>query len=441
VKYLRYLEGLRGLAALDVTLFHIWGHTLNSMPLTGHGALLRSWTGALLRGRVAVDVFIVLSGYLLMRPAARSADGRLPGGAWDYLRRRARRILPPYYAALLLALALELLIPGIRAPLSVQWSDSLPPFGVGTIVSHLLMVHNLSHDWAFKIDSPMWTVATEWQIYFLFPLLLLPVWRRLGSWASMGVGLAVGFLCCLFISGQSAAPWFVGLFAFGMAAAARERPETRQPDDRRLFGLLTAGLLVVYLMFGLSIHLKFLGQGITDRVQEIMDADWPMDLLVGATTACLLTFAAAPGERQSRVAKALSAPWLVQLGVVSYSLYLIHDPFFAIFKLLLNHLNVGVYAQLAAMTFIAFPLVLILTYGFHLAFEKPFMSWRRIRSSEAPETRSLSRLESATKIGTEKAIEIATATPVIGANANPGANRISTATATPTPALTPAGIR
>ena len=93
VPYLKYLEGLRGLAALDVTLYHIWGHTLNSMPVSGHLAILRDWTGALLRGRVAVNVFIVLSGYLLMRPAARSPDGLLPGGIWVYLQRRAWRIL------------------------------------------------------------------------------------------------------------------------------------------------------------------------------------------------------------------------------------------------------------------------------------------------------------------------------------------------------------
>jgi len=377
--YVRYLEGLRGLAALDVTFYHIWGHTLNSMPLTGFRAVARDWIGAILHGRIAVDVFIVLSGYLLMRPVARSADGRLPGGISVYLQRRAWRILPPYYAALLLALALELLIPALRTPLSRQWEDSLPPFGAMNIAAHFLLVHNLSFHWASKIDSPMWTVATEWQIYFALPLFLLPIWRRFGSFASAAAGLFLGLGCYLFVGGQSAAPWYLGLFAFGIAAAARDRARISPLRDRRIFGAITLVLFALYILFVVSVQMNVFGPFGVHGMEDLWRCYWPMDILVGAATACFLAFSGAVTPQNPNWAvKALATNWLVKVGVVSYSLYLIHDPLLAIMKIPLNHFGVGPFRQMFVMLFAGLPTVLLITYGFHLVFEKPFMSSRRV---------------------------------------------------------------
>src|SRR4051812_10624228 len=90
-----FLDGLRGLAALYVVLHH----ASQDVP----APMLRGWAAAarfLLRhGHFAVAVFIVLSGYCLMRPVARDASRQIRGGTLAYLRRRAWRILPPYYAA------------------------------------------------------------------------------------------------------------------------------------------------------------------------------------------------------------------------------------------------------------------------------------------------------------------------------------------------------
>ncbi len=93
-RHLKYLEGLRGLAAIVVTLQHIYFHTLWGTNLTGWQANLVIALGWLFPGRAAVAVFIVLSGYLLMRPVVREGTGKIPGGTWSYIRRRAKRILP-----------------------------------------------------------------------------------------------------------------------------------------------------------------------------------------------------------------------------------------------------------------------------------------------------------------------------------------------------------
>src|SRR6201999_4456237 len=112
------LDGLRGLAALYVVVNHVFlrafpGYTVDNAPF---------WAGWFIYGRFAVLVFIVLSGFSLALSPARD-DWRL-GEIAAYARRRARRILPPYWAALAFSLAVaSLIVPqpfrGVPDPASV----------------------------------------------------------------------------------------------------------------------------------------------------------------------------------------------------------------------------------------------------------------------------------------------------------------------------------
>src|SRR5579875_3373423 len=184
---LEFLDGLRGFATLYVMVYHCF---LGYNSLTNQLASLPSyWMGKLIKllyfglfnfGHEAVVVFIVLSGYVLMLPVARTQDGHMPKGVWDYFKRRARRILPPYYAALSFSIMLLALYPSLQHPaLESPWSVALPPFVPMGTLAHILLLHNLTPH-GYKIDPPMWSVALEWQIYFLFPFLFLPLWRRFG---------------------------------------------------------------------------------------------------------------------------------------------------------------------------------------------------------------------------------------------------------------------
>src|SRR2546423_2921524 len=107
------LDGVRGLAALFVVVNHIFlrafpGHPVDRAPF---------WASWFIYGRFAVVVFIVLSGFSLALSPARH-DWRL-AGVRRFARRRARRILPPYWAALAFSLAVAWLLvrpPGQGAP-------------------------------------------------------------------------------------------------------------------------------------------------------------------------------------------------------------------------------------------------------------------------------------------------------------------------------------
>src|SRR4051794_40542870 len=91
---LNFLDGLRGLSALYVAAYHAFLFTGHAGDAEKHLPVI-GWF--LLYGYLGVPVFIVLSGFVLMLPVVSRGRGlELPGGARKFIRRRARRILPPY---------------------------------------------------------------------------------------------------------------------------------------------------------------------------------------------------------------------------------------------------------------------------------------------------------------------------------------------------------
>src|SRR4051794_18592851 len=100
-----WLDGLRGAAAMFVVLHHMWLDTWPTFPVnTGPW-----WLGWLLYGHMAVAVFIVVSGFSLALVPL-SNGGRLPGGIRRFVRRRAWRILPAYWAALIVSMVVTVVV-------------------------------------------------------------------------------------------------------------------------------------------------------------------------------------------------------------------------------------------------------------------------------------------------------------------------------------------
>ena len=238
-----YLDGVRGVAALYVTLCHAWS-PLFQLSRTPWGRL---GVGFADYGHQAVDVFLVLSGFCLMLPVVR--HGTLAGGAWGFYVRRARRILPPYYAALGLCLLLLLLLPLF----SHHHGARFTPAGLAV---NTLLLQDLFPPLANQFDAPTWTVAVEWKIYFLFPLL---VWllRRAGPGAvllltaALGAGLT-GLMHHLApaMPLDHTCPWFTALFGLGVCAGwATGRP----PTEKWLCGLGAATVLFRFTCSGIPL--------------------------------------------------------------------------------------------------------------------------------------------------------------------------------------------
>ncbi len=104
-------------------------------------------------GNYAVPVFTTLSGYVLMLPVARTTNFELRGGFWRYLWRRAKRILPPYYASLVLFLLLIATVPALQSGNDTAWFNKVPITLEG-VVSHFLLIHNWNGAWIYQINGP-----------------------------------------------------------------------------------------------------------------------------------------------------------------------------------------------------------------------------------------------------------------------------------------------
>ncbi|HKO51869.1 MAG TPA: acyltransferase [Polyangiaceae bacterium] len=365
---LEYLDGLRALAALYVVLFHAGDCFLDAeRPLHGFA---RNVQRGLSFGHDAVAVFIVLSGYCLMLPVAR-ADGVLVRGVPDYIARRAWRILPPYFAALLGSLLLIAVSPVLQTPTKTIWADSFPAFEFGPIASHLLLIHNLFPAWIHTINGPLWSVATEWQIYFFFPFFLLPIWRRWGAGASLLFAFALGSALTFIApaAANSAATWYLGLFGLGMCAAGigfASRPAETWLRERVPWGWVCLAMLAA-VACGVTVLIKY-----WFRFMPYSDA------LVGAATASTLLYltphAMRPAEQQKPLLlRLLSSGPLVALGRFSYSLYLTHLPIVALCYFHLHRRDLSPNAEMLSLIALSLPASLLFSYAFFWVFERRFV--------------------------------------------------------------------
>jgi len=359
-----YLDGLRGLAALYVVLHHLHREITYRLDLP-HAVLVG--TKWLQLGHCAVDVFIVLSGYSLMLPIARSGRRRLDGGFKTFVVRRARRILPPYYAALLMTMIIVLATPSFQTPVGWRSDGEIPSSITGSVLSHLVLLHNLSPGWCSSLNSPMWSIAVEAQIYLLFPLLLLPIWRVLGLRLLIASALVLGLAPHFLFSGNAdyTIPWYIGLFAMGMAGAVVGFSiEDRLVRVQRQ----TPWIYCALLMGG--------GAGLITKMRP--DLQWVIDPMVGAATVCFIADCTRhffmPCARRPLVLRVLEARWAVFLGTISYSLYLTHSPLISLVHLGLRRLHPSPIQRLVILPILVLPSVFVVALLFHLCFERPFLS-------------------------------------------------------------------
>ncbi|KAB8139965.1 acyltransferase [Chloroflexia bacterium SDU3-3] len=376
---LHYLDGMRALAALAVVALHTM--QMYDTPMDGVAApqlpLHQPWAQALYAallqlvirlGSDAVPVFLVLSGFSLMLPAARAGDGRLPGGVGRFFLRRARRILPPYYAAVLLAFALIAAVPWLAEPRGLYWDLALPATWQA-LLAHLLLVHNASYDWYLKINPPLWSIAVETQIYLLFPLLLW-VWRKWGTLALAAAALGYGVVAndlpipLLPLSQGN----YVCIFGMGMAAAAIGFAPGQGWLRRLPWPLITLGAAAAYA----AVCAASIG-----RLAQL--PGYAPILVAGASMASGMVAMALreqAGRPAGLVRRALERPALVGVGRFSYSIYLIHAPLLALAAA--ATLAWGMPARLAypALALGGWALVLAASYGFYRLIELPSMGRR-----------------------------------------------------------------
>lgn len=305
------LTGLRGWAALYVLLYHGW-------QVAGTPEWWAQSQRFVAAGYTGVDLFFVLSGFLLGLPLVDALrGGNVRSALARFWNRRIRRVLPAYGFQVCVLFA-------------VLWvSAELPADAWWVLGTHLTLTFNLFPYDVRPLNGVYWSLPVEWNFYVVLPLLAWAM-LRLG-WARSVLGLvlfALIFRWACYSTVWDVPPtswmsWWAGSihqlparidqFAFGMLAAwiHRQRPTI---DHRWVF--LTA-------VIGLACTCFWLGArgDVFSRVE--VPLVFVQFTLLGALYAALCLGAAGSGTLARAVFANRIMLWL---GTISYSLYLWHYP-------------------------------------------------------------------------------------------------------------------
>lgn len=296
--YRREIDGLRAIAVIAVIGFHA--------GFPGFGG-----------GYVGVDIFFVISGYLITGILVDD----LATGTFSIARfyeRRARRILPALFLVMFCCLPLAWLW---MLPSELKdFSQSL--FAATLFASNILFV---AEDGYFADAAEMkpllhsWSLSVEEQFYLLFPICLLMGWR-LGQRRLFGLVFAVALVSLVASEwmGRVApgAAYFLAssrVWEFLAGALCALPKQSRVRAGTAVFGLTGLGLI----LFAIFCFDSTMGvPGLYALVP------------VGGTVLILLF-----GGEGTLVARLLGAPVCVGIGLMSYSTYLWHQPLFAFARL------------------------------------------------------------------------------------------------------------
>jgi peptidoglycan/LPS O-acetylase OafA/YrhL len=310
------LEAYRGLAALGIVVYYAYQSSRITAAYIYEGTPFHNLFRNLEAG---VAWFFVLSGFLIFLPFAKAAIlQQNPQSARGFLVRRAIRIVPLYYVAIIVVWT---------------WNYSGNPEQWLALLEHLTFTQTFDRRFIFYIIGPSWLLAVEMLFYFLMaavgPLAFrvcrkfnTPVVRARVLIAALVVALGASLLYKAYIQyvaeiPESDYPFYFGLFAkldnfvLGMLIAVWVVRAANQTSFDRVEALLLrlAGAALLLATF----YLRF----------EISSVNLYFHTL-SALAFSLVLVSTVLGPRDSGWQAFFSHPFLKLLGLVSYSLYLWH---------------------------------------------------------------------------------------------------------------------
>lgn len=326
-KYRSEIDGLRAVAVLPVLYAH---------------AGLPGLSG----GFLGVDVFFVISGFLITGIIISELDdGKF--SLLNFYERRARRILPALSLVVLACFPMAWLL---------MLPDPLENFGQSAFATMLsgnnILLTQTSGYWdlasEFKPLLHTWSLAVEEQFYIAFPMLLVAIWPRLRIRAAWVVALitAASLIAAILLSPRYPSAsfyllhtraWELGVGVLGAFYEHRRKVEGR--DTLAALGL--AAIILSMVLF---------------TPETVHPSLWTVLPVMG--TLLVLLFA----RRGGRIAGYLALRPFVFVGLISYSLYLWHQPVYAFAR-------IASFEEPAPFTF-----VMLAAFSFLLA----VLSWRFI---------------------------------------------------------------
>ena len=301
MNYRPEIDGLRAVAVIPVIFFHA-GYAL--------------FAG----GFIGVDIFFVISGFLITNIIINELDAK-NFSLLSFYERRARRILPALIVVMLACI-----------PFTFFWflPGDLKNFSESLVSTSLFFSNFLfwKESGYFEIASELkpllhtWSLALEEQFYILFPIFMILMWKSsknliyvtlififaisfsLSHWGAYNYSTAAFFLL-------PTRGWelLLGVFASFYLHKRAFKPNIYLAQSMSIFGMS----LIIFSLFYFDLNTPF-------------PSAYTLIPTIGALLIILF------GISGTFINKLLSSKFLVGLGLISYSLYLIHQPFFAILK-------------------------------------------------------------------------------------------------------------
>jgi len=311
--YLTTLTPLRGIAALLVVIYH---SNLMLMPFVEPFAK----PNLINAGWLWVDFFFVLSGFIIFYVYGASFRNSITaGGYWKYIKARFARVYPLHFFTLVWSLLCAIII--------LSYADGVHPF-FRTILNplsalpSLFLLQSLGLYMTAPLNTPSWSLSTEWWVYMIFPV-LVPFFNRLkNAWMILTLaGVAGFFLFIKYVLGP------INSFPPGT-------PTLNVLTDFGFFRCL-AGFLAGMLLFRIyeeSIAINFFKQSgvfllffIGTLIAMHVGVE---DILIVALFPFVILAAA---YNTTAIKKALDTAVLQRLGDWSFSIYMVHVPIMFIF--------------------------------------------------------------------------------------------------------------
>lgn len=320
--YLSHIDGLRGIAVLAVLLYHL------NVPFFGGGF-------------IGVDVFFVISGFLITGILVRGLDsGNF--SVTDFYARRIKRIFPALFTMLFLTSFLSMAFSGAR-----EYSQFFQALRAAAgQISNLLFSREIDYFDAGDKLNPLlhtWSLGVEQQFYLIWPVILVAIYRL--GWASKRVAIFM----VLIVASLGVSEYLVRTNAMDAFYLLQSRG----------WELILGGILALNLWPGvlrkpgMADALSILGcLLIFIPVLTYTDSHFPgLNAVLPCLGVALFIYAA-----QGKVGlghRLAATPFLVFTGRISYSLYLWHWPFIAFYKSYFSpDLPVAVQLGIVALSFL-----------------------------------------------------------------------------------------
>lgn len=338
---------MRGIAAL-VVLFHHYTHMFYPSLLTGTGvtAVVLS---PLVSGHESVIYFFLLSGFVLSLPFLRGKSRPYS----IFVRRRILRIYGPYIAALALALTgcslwhSQLGVTGWKAG---TWSSQVD---IHSVIQHVLFIGDYNYD---RYNTAFWSLVYEMRISLIFPLLFIVANKLKVRYTLLLIGLCTVLGVHVGIHKSLVTFEYAGIFLIGILLA--KNLEDLSDKYKRLAPLQYGAFMLT------SLSLYFGGRHLAGVGPLWHLGDMPV--AIGAAGLLII------GLNSPSARSILNSMAPTFLGRISYSFYLVHGTvLFSMAVLLKGKVSHPIFFLLYL------PMAIVLSWGFYVAVERPFMLWSR----------------------------------------------------------------